>query len=62
MVYETVQLTEEQISRFNRDGFRVIEKLIDAELVSRLRDRIDHYSLAILKRGFIQMNGTGVQV
>lgn len=41
MAYETVQLTQEQISRFKDDGFLVIENLIDAELVTRLRDRIE---------------------
>ncbi len=41
MSYESLQLSEEQISRFHQDGFLVFEKLIDAELVARLVNRID---------------------
>lgn len=41
MVYKPFELTEEQISRFNEDGFLVIEKFLDAETVARLAERVE---------------------
>ncbi|MBD2102649.1 phytanoyl-CoA dioxygenase family protein [Leptolyngbya sp. FACHB-261] len=41
MVYEPIQLTQEQIHRFEEDGFLVLEKLIDADQVTQLVDRLD---------------------
>ncbi len=37
-----IQLSEEQIARYNEDGFLVVENLLDPELVERAVDRVDH--------------------
>jgi hypothetical protein len=41
MSREPIQISQEQIDRFQVDGFLVIENLIDADLVKRLGDRLD---------------------
>jgi len=41
MVRQPIQLTEEQIARFQADGFLVVEDLLDADLAKRVYDRIE---------------------
>lgn len=41
MGHEPIQLSQEQIDRFQADGFLVIENLLDANLARRVGDRIE---------------------
>lgn len=41
MKYTPVQLTEQQITQFQNDGFLILENLLSSELVARLVERID---------------------
>ncbi|ARV61266.1 phytanoyl-CoA dioxygenase family protein [Nostocales cyanobacterium HT-58-2] len=41
MVSKPIELTEEHITRFQEDGFVVIENLLDKELVARIVDRVE---------------------
>ncbi len=41
MVLSPLQLTEERVARFHEDGFLVIEKLFDDQLVARLVERVE---------------------
>jgi len=41
MASKPIQLTEAQITRFHEDGFLIVEKLLDDELVARVVDRVE---------------------
>jgi hypothetical protein len=41
MVRAAIQLSDEQIARFQADGFLVIEHLMTADLAKRVGDRIE---------------------
>ncbi len=41
MVYQSLQLSEEQIQKFNQDGFLVFKHLIDVEFANQLADRFE---------------------
>ncbi|MDG2615473.1 phytanoyl-CoA dioxygenase family protein [Thermoleptolyngbya sichuanensis XZ-Cy5] len=41
MAYSPLQITEDDIQRFQTDGFIILEQFIDLELVQQLRDRIE---------------------